>query len=281
MLRDAVFRSGAPALIASVCLLAMAYLATVHRERLAGYWTVAWALLLARYGWNAYFTPFAETWILFVALVLRVGFSATVLAGAFALRGERLSSKVIVAFAVGVPLAGLGIAQVMGTPGVLPLISTGVMLVMLVLAAWRLATATALPTIERIGTAVALAAYAVVSTILPRLQDGTSTFQVATLAAWAAQLVTSFGLLATFLRISHDREVSSHRTMETRLTDALGGFVQLCMHCKAVRDDRLQWQPLERFVARRTSSQLSHGICHDCAKEHYPEDWDDMQPQSA
>lgn len=259
----------------------MAYLATVHRERLARYWTVAWALLLARYGWNAYFTPFANEWILLGALVLRIGFSVTVLAGAFALRGERLSPQAMLAWAVGAPLVGLAVATVTDVPGVLPLVSTGVMLIMLTIAAWRLATATMLPTVERMGTAFALATYAVVSTILPRLPDGTGIFQAATLAAWAAQLITSFGLLATFLRISHDREVSSHRTLETRLTHALGGFVQLCMHCKAVRDDRLQWQPLERFVAKRTASKLSHGICQDCAKEHYPDDWSDMPTQRA
>lgn len=281
MLRDTLFRSGAPALIASVCLLAMAYLAVVHRERLAGYWTVAWALLLARYGWNATVLPFTDAWILLVALVLRVGFSATVLAGAFALRGERFPAAAIVAISVAVPLTGHGLATMVDNSRITPLVSMGAMVIMLVLAAWRLATATGLPTVERIGTAVALASYAILSAIAPRLDDSTVAFRMVTLSIWATQLITSFGLLATFLRISHDRQVSSHRTMETRLTDALGGFVQLCMHCKSVRDERLQWQPLERFVARRTSSQLSHGICHDCAKEHYPDDWVDIQTQSA
>ncbi|BAH39807.1 MAG TPA: hypothetical protein DGD08_13335 [Gemmatimonas aurantiaca] len=259
----------------------MAYLATVHRERLAGYWTVAWALLLARYGWNATFLPFTDTWVLVVALVLRVGFSATVLAGAFALRGERFSAAAIVAISLVVPLTGFGIATAVGNSQITPLVSMGAMLIMLALAAWRLATAAGLPAVERIATATALATYAVLSVISPRLDDSTTAFQVVTLGTWAAQLITSFGLLATFLRISHDRQVSSHRTMESRLTDALGGFVQLCMHCKSVRDERLQWQPLERFVARRTSSKLSHGICQDCAKEHYPDDWEDIQPQSA
>jgi len=44
----------------------------------------------------------------------------------------------------------------------------------------------------------------------------------------------------------------------------LGELVPICAYCKRVRDDRNYWQGLDRYVAERTSSRFTHGICPDC-----------------
>ena len=283
MLRDAVFRSGIPVMIASVCVLATMYLAAIRGERLARYWAVAWMLLVVRYIWNGMWgTPVPNLTVMTVGLVLRVAFAASILGGVSALRGERFPARWIVALSLMIPLAAVGFQVFLFDRfGVAAAITTVGTVLLLSVASWRLATAGALPAVERIATAIALTTYALSSGISWALEDGSKAFATATMLGWSAQLLIGVGLLATFLRLSHDKEVAWRLTMESRLTEALGEFVHLCMHCKAVRDEHQQWHPLERFVTRRTSSQLSHGVCNDCARRHYPDDWSDLQGQSA
>lgn len=46
--------------------------------------------------------------------------------------------------------------------------------------------------------------------------------------------------------------------------DALQDFLPICAYCKNVRDDENYWQSVEAYLARRTNTRLSHGICPSC-----------------
>lgn len=260
-------------MIAIVCMLALGYLAVVRRERLAGFWTVAWALLVARYAWAAYWgSPYPTPWASLVAGMLRIAFAMTVLTGALALRGMRLRWWWTAAVTIGLPVIALLLIDVVGTT-----ISTRfvlfTMMALLLVAAERLATASDLPRFERSAMALSVASYAALSALATQLPNGSTAFMTATVAAWGTQLLIAMSVLATFFRISYDAEIAQHAAVETRLTQALGGFVHLCMHCKAVRNDRNVWEPLEQFIAERTSSMTSHGLCVECAQKHYPDEF--------
>lgn len=270
MLRDTIFLSGLPTLVASVCCGVFVYVASVRHERLATYWALAWAMLIARFCIYMWF-PGPQTELSSVmAGALRVSFAGTVFAGVAALRGESFSMGRLIAIAI----ALTGLAHLVTTAFALPVFPGWVALIamdaLLLAAAWRLADGPMLPRFERWVTAAGLAAYAVCSTVAPRVPSGSQAFTVAIMGSWAAQLLISFGLLATFFRLSHDGEMHVRSAMEQRLAAALGEFVSVCMHCKSVRDDTAEWQPLERFVSRRSSSQLSHGLCPTCAERFYP-----------
>lgn len=45
----------------------------------------------------------------------------------------------------------------------------------------------------------------------------------------------------------------------------LSGLLPICSWCRKVRDDGGYWQQLESFLAERAGTQLSHGICPECA----------------
>lgn len=70
-----------------------------------------------------------------------------------------------------------------------------------------------------------------------------------------------------------------HELQETRraLEDALekvktlSGLIPICSYCKNIRDDQGYWNRLEDYLAQHSDVQLSHGICQDCAKKHYPD----------
>jgi DNA-binding response OmpR family regulator len=50
----------------------------------------------------------------------------------------------------------------------------------------------------------------------------------------------------------------------------LSGLLPICSHCKNIRDDKGYWQKVEFYIANRTDTEFSHGICPDCLIKHYP-----------
>jgi sigma-B regulation protein RsbU (phosphoserine phosphatase) len=44
----------------------------------------------------------------------------------------------------------------------------------------------------------------------------------------------------------------------------LEAFLPICSYCKKVRDDHDYWQQVETYVAARTHTRFSHGICPEC-----------------
>jgi len=50
----------------------------------------------------------------------------------------------------------------------------------------------------------------------------------------------------------------------------LQGILPICMHCHKIRDDREIWQRLEEYIAEHTEAMLSHSLCPDCMRRHYP-----------
>jgi two-component system sensor histidine kinase TtrS len=77
------------------------------------------------------------------------------------------------------------------------------------------------------------------------------------------------------------REVSKARkTIEKKnkeLEDAfnqiesLKGILPICSFCSQIRDDDGDWHQVEDYFEGKTEALFSHGICPDCANEHYPE----------
>lgn len=51
----------------------------------------------------------------------------------------------------------------------------------------------------------------------------------------------------------------------------LRGFLPICSHCKKIRDDEGYWQQVEKYISEHSEAKFSHGICPNCAKEHYAE----------
>jgi hypothetical protein len=43
------------------------------------------------------------------------------------------------------------------------------------------------------------------------------------------------------------------------------------MHCHKIRDDREVWQRLEEYIAEHSEAMLSHSLCPECMRTHYPQ----------
>jgi CheY-like chemotaxis protein len=51
----------------------------------------------------------------------------------------------------------------------------------------------------------------------------------------------------------------------------LSGLLPICAHCKKIRDDHGYWTQIEKYIHENSDASFSHGICPDCAKEHFPD----------
>jgi hypothetical protein len=65
-----------------------------------------------------------------------------------------------------------------------------------------------------------------------------------------------------------DRTANQTRKLATHV-DLLEGLLPICSFCKKIRDKDNQWQKLEKYISERSDASFTHGLCPDCAREHY------------
>ncbi len=51
----------------------------------------------------------------------------------------------------------------------------------------------------------------------------------------------------------------------------LRGILPLCSFCKKIRDDKGYWEQIDVYIYKYSEADISHGICPECMKKHYPE----------
>jgi hypothetical protein len=268
-MRDQLLSSGVPVMIAGVCLFVLAYLARVRRERFLIYWTAAWALLVARLAWTvAWGTPWPVLWPSVAAAFMRLVMAGCLLAGVEELRGRRVNARIVVGAAALFLVAKQFVDPVIPTRAGIA-INLGAMALAMLVASWRLATYAALPRAERALAALGLGAYALLSATMPLLRDDNPLLRALFFSSWTSQLCAGVGMLALFFRLSYETELALEKSRGEALTEALQGFIPICMHCKSIRDEEQHWKSLERYVADRSKVRFSHGLCPDCARTHY------------
>ena len=49
------------------------------------------------------------------------------------------------------------------------------------------------------------------------------------------------------------------------------GIVPVCMHCGKVREARDQWASMEQYLKEHLDLDMSHGLCPECLRKHYPD----------
>ena len=50
----------------------------------------------------------------------------------------------------------------------------------------------------------------------------------------------------------------------------LSGLLPICSHCKKIRVNEEQWEPMESYIARHSEADFSHGLCPDCVTKYFP-----------
>jgi PAS domain S-box-containing protein len=59
----------------------------------------------------------------------------------------------------------------------------------------------------------------------------------------------------------------------------LRGILPLCSFCKKVRDDKGYWERVDIYINKHSEADISHGICPECLKIHYPKEYKSIYPE--
>lgn len=72
-----------------------------------------------------------------------------------------------------------------------------------------------------------------------------------------------------------DRVKSRTAELEKSIDDIkiLKGIITICANCKDIRNGQGQWEPVEMYVERHSEVRFSHGLCNDCLKALYGDNY--------
>jgi K+-sensing histidine kinase KdpD len=57
----------------------------------------------------------------------------------------------------------------------------------------------------------------------------------------------------------------------------LEGLLPICAACKQIRNERGEWEILEKYISTHSDAQFSHSVCPNCARQLYPQYVDDKK----
>ncbi|MFH1214367.1 MAG: histidine kinase N-terminal 7TM domain-containing protein [Candidatus Neomarinimicrobiota bacterium] len=90
-------------------------------------------------------------------------------------------------------------------------------------------------------------------------------------------------------RLFHFHDVTEKRLAEMQLektvaelrqalteVKALSGLLPICSSCKKIRDDNGYWNEVEAYIRQHSEAEFSHGICPDCMRKLYPEQYESL-----
>ena len=58
----------------------------------------------------------------------------------------------------------------------------------------------------------------------------------------------------------------------------LRGILPLCSFCKKIRDDKGYWEQVDVYISKHSQADISHSVCPECMKKHYPEEYALIDP---
>jgi hypothetical protein len=82
----------------------------------------------------------------------------------------------------------------------------------------------------------------------------------------AVIIITALTLLVYLV----NRTALQEKELEKRVK-ILEGILPICSYCKKIRNEKDEYEQLEKYISEHSDAQFSHGICPECLKELYPE----------
>ena len=91
----------------------------------------------------------------------------------------------------------------------------------------------------------------------------------------------TIAFIATYLAVKAEKVLLDEKNKLQKALDeikTLRGIIPICSHCKQIRDDEGMWKKIEEYIHAHSEASFSHGICPDCMKKHYPEEYAFIYP---
>ncbi len=85
------------------------------------------------------------------------------------------------------------------------------------------------------------------------------------------QVIVTFMDITEHKRAEEEREKLINELQEAlKEIKTLRGILPLCSFCKKIRNDKGYWEQIDVYIHKYSQADISHSVCPDCAKDHYP-----------
>jgi PAS domain S-box-containing protein len=95
---------------------------------------------------------------------------------------------------------------------------------------------------------------------------------------------TLLGLTCSATDITHAKKSLLEReSLIAKLQEALeevkllSGLLSICASCKKITNERGDWEPLESYLQTHSEAKFSHGLCPECLRKLYPEQYQEWR----
>lgn len=78
-------------------------------------------------------------------------------------------------------------------------------------------------------------------------------------------------ILALILYVYSVGRIASQTRQLQRKVKVLEGILPICASCKRIRNEKGDYEQIEKYITQHSEASFSHGVCSECAKELYPE----------
>lgn len=91
------------------------------------------------------------------------------------------------------------------------------------------------------------------------------------LMEFAACLVVA--TIASVVRTQRRAQEKLHAELFETLAQnkRLEGLLPICAACKQIRNERGEWEVMEKYISAHSEAQFSHSVCPECARQIYPQ----------
>jgi hypothetical protein len=89
------------------------------------------------------------------------------------------------------------------------------------------------------------------------------------------------GLLCSAIETTFLKETIIRLQNALNEVQVLKGLLPICENCKRIRDQGGTWQLLEVFLQSHSEAKFSYGICPDCLRTLYPEQYQKWDKRGA
>jgi len=95
------------------------------------------------------------------------------------------------------------------------------------------------------------------------------------LAVW---LTAPFAFLVRDVWTRQSRRVAELEAVVARERAITEALLPMCAWCKRIRNGDASWERIEAWLRDEAGTQVTHGICPDCARRAYPDLWAGVRP---
>ena len=80
------------------------------------------------------------------------------------------------------------------------------------------------------------------------------------------------------LRDAHEELIRQHEllTEARREVDTLQSVLPMCSGCKQIMDEHGDYVPVDEYIKKHTSQEITHGLCPSCVRKYYPDMADEL-----